>query len=117
MAFVRKLGIKGNADVARMMRVFLDVDVEGKHVIELDTFFDFFDVESSEYNKRAFRILTTFRGKVTIIIVVLHGLFCRPPMRACISSGVRGRDFGAHESIHESHSRRKCCEYSIGCLF
>lgn len=71
MAFVRKMGIKGDADVARMMHVFLDVDVEGKHELELDTFFDFFDIGSSEYNKRAFRLLTTFRGKVIIIILIV----------------------------------------------
>ena len=39
------------------MRVFLDVDIRGTHRLDIETFFEFFDIEFSEYNKRAFRLL------------------------------------------------------------
>lgn len=58
VVLVRKmLGIKGDGDVARVMRVFLDVDLRGTHKLDIETFFEYFDIEFSEYNKRAFRLL------------------------------------------------------------
>lgn len=58
VAFVRKLlKLKGDGDVARVMHVFLDVDLRGKHELDIETFFDYFHIEFSEYNKRAFRLL------------------------------------------------------------
>ncbi|CAN0570418.1 unnamed protein product, partial [Ectocarpus sp. 12 AP-2014] len=51
------LGIKGDGDVASVMRVFLDVDLRGTHKLDIETFFEYFDIEFSEYNKRAFRLL------------------------------------------------------------
>lgn len=58
------LGIKGDGDVARVMRVFLDVDIRGTHRLDIETFFEFFDIEFSEYNKRAFRLLAFGDGQV-----------------------------------------------------
>lgn len=58
VAFVRKLlHIKGDGDVARVMHVFLDVDLRGRHELDIETFFEYFGIEFSEYNKRAFRLL------------------------------------------------------------
>lgn len=57
VAFVRKLGIKGDGDVARLMHVFLDVDIRGTHRLDIETFFEYFGIEFTEYNKRAFRLL------------------------------------------------------------
>lgn len=74
-----------------MMCAFLNVDVDGKHVPDMeDTFFDYFDIESSEYNKRAFRLLTTFGEKVTMMILVLRCCFViHQSMRACLLYGQR----------------------------
>lgn len=69
--FVTKLGIKGQANVARMMKVFLDVDVQGTHVIDIETFFESFGIEFTEYNQRAFRILA-FGEQVWYCTVRLH---------------------------------------------
>ncbi|CAN0330908.1 unnamed protein product [Ascophyllum nodosum] len=60
------LGIKGDADVARMMRVFLRVDVKETHKLDIDTFFQYFDIESTEYNNRAFQLLAAFEDKEDI---------------------------------------------------
>lgn len=65
VAFVRKLlGIKGDGDVARVMHVFLDVDIRGTHKLDIETFFEYFGIEFSEYNKRAFRLLAFGDGQV-----------------------------------------------------
>lgn len=57
VALVRKLGIKGDADVARIMKVFLEVDIRGTHRLDIETFFEYFDIEFTEYNRRAFKQL------------------------------------------------------------
>lgn len=67
VALTRKLGIKGQADVARMMKVFDDVDVRGAHKLDVETFFDYFDIEITEYNRRAFKLLA-FGEKVRVSI-------------------------------------------------
>ena len=66
MLFVRKLlGIKGDGDVARVMHVFLDVDVRGTRKLDIETFFEYFGIEFTEYNKRAFRLLAFGDNQVT----------------------------------------------------
>lgn len=57
VAIVRKLGIKGDGDVARIMHVFLDVDLKGTHKLDIETFFEYFGIEFTEYNKRAFNMI------------------------------------------------------------
>lgn len=72
VALVRKLGIKGDGDVARIMHVFLDVDVRGTHKLDIETFFEYFDIELTEYNKRAFQRLAFGQHQVpyTTLFVV-----------------------------------------------
>lgn len=69
--FVRKLGIKGDGDVARIMRVFIDVDLRGTHKLDIETFFGYFDIEFTEYNKRAFRLLA-FGEQVCLCVGVVY---------------------------------------------
>lgn len=58
------LKLKGDGDVARVMHVFLDVDIRGTHKLDIETFFEYFGIEFSEYNKRAFRLLAFGDGQV-----------------------------------------------------
>ena len=55
--------------MARVMHVFLDVDIRGTHKLDIETFFEYFGIEFSEYNKRAFRLLAFGDGQVTILMV------------------------------------------------
>lgn len=75
VAFVRKLGIKGDGDVARLLRVFLDVDIRGTHRLDIETFFEYFGIEFTEYNKRAFRLLA-FGDQVRMPLAHTRGQRC-----------------------------------------
>lgn len=96
VSFVRKLlGIKGDGDVARVMHVFLDVDIRGTHKLDIETFFEYFGIEFSEYNKRAFRLLAFGDGQVTQHRMVseqrytcMHARGCRIPV-VCIRKAER----------------------------
>ena len=79
------LGIKGDADVARMMRVFLRVDVKETHKLDIDTFFQYFDIESTEYNNRAFQLLAAFEDKVAemLLYVLLRSVDAFSSHREC----------------------------------
>lgn len=57
------LGINGGGDVPRILRVFLDVDVRGRHKLDIETFFEYFNIEFTEYNRMAFRLIA-FGGQV-----------------------------------------------------
>lgn len=76
------LGIKGDSDVARVMHVFLGVDIRGTHKLDIETFFEYFGIEFSEYNKRAFRLLAFGDGQVTTLMVseqrFKHAIYMRP---------------------------------------
>ncbi|CAM9541436.1 unnamed protein product [Choristocarpus tenellus] len=59
VAFVRKVNLR-EKDVAPILRVFYDVDVQRKDSFGIETFFDYFDIDFTEYNKRAFQQLAFF---------------------------------------------------------
>lgn len=87
--FARKLlKLKGDGDVARVMRVFLDVDLRGKHELDIETFFEYFGIEFSEYNKRAFRLLAFGDNQVNMPPQLTQEITGIPPALVVFSRSI-----------------------------
>ena len=55
--------------------MFLDVDIRGTHRLDIETFFEYFGIEFTEYNKRAFQLLA-FGDQVRMPLAHTRGQRC-----------------------------------------
>eukprot|EP00953_Heterococcus_sp_UTEX-ZZ885_P028707 15301-Heterococcus_DN1.PRE.1 len=54
MLFMRRMGIQ-NKDALRMYSAYCKVDTERRGQLDINDFFDYFRIEFSEYNCKAFK--------------------------------------------------------------